>query len=65
MYYFPQIRGLEGRAGMVAIVDLDDSLNLTKLADGLNKALPSYARPQFIRIVRKVDMTGKQKLHFL
>jgi solute carrier family 27 fatty acid transporter 1/4 len=60
MYYFPQVRGSEGRAGMAAIVDQDDSLNLTTLAEGLNKALPSYARPLFIRIVRKVDMTGKQ-----
>ena len=65
MYYFPQVRGLEGRAGMAAIVDHDGSLNLAKLADGLKKALPPYARPLFIRIVRKVDMTGKQELQFL
>jgi len=56
---------LEGRAGMAAIVDHDGSLNLTKLADGLKKTLPSYARPLFIRIVRKVDMTGEQELQFL
>jgi hypothetical protein len=61
MYYFPQVRGFEGRAGMAAIVDLDDSLNLMTLAEGLKKSLPSYARPMFIRIVRKVDMTGKQE----
>jgi solute carrier family 27 fatty acid transporter 1/4 len=60
MYYFPQVRGSEGRAGMAAIVDQDGSLNLVKLAEGLKKALPFYARPMFIRIVRKVDMTGKQ-----
>lgn len=65
MYYFPQVQGMEGRAGMAAIVDLDDSLNLATLAEGLKKALPSYARPLFIRIVRKVDMTGKQELQFL
>ena len=65
MYYFSQVRGLEGRAGMAAIVDHDGSLNLAKLTDGLNKALPSYARPLFIRVVRKVDMTGKQELQFL
>jgi len=50
---------------MAAIVDHDGSLNLAKLTDGLNKALPSYARPLFIRVVRKVDMTGKQELQFL
>ena len=60
MYYFPQVQGSEGRAGMAAIVDHDGSLNLAKLADGLKKELPSYARPLFIRIVRNVDTTGKQ-----
>jgi solute carrier family 27 fatty acid transporter 1/4 len=58
MYHYPQVRGLEGRAGMAAIVDQDDTLNITGLADGVKKALPSYARPQFIRILRKVDLTG-------
>ena len=56
---------MEGRAGMVAIVDHDGSLNLTKLAEGLKMTLPAYARPLFIRIVRKVDLTGKQELQFL
>jgi hypothetical protein len=50
---------------MAAVVDHDDSLNLATLAEGLKKALPSYARPLFIRIVRRVDMTGKQELQFL
>jgi solute carrier family 27 fatty acid transporter 1/4 len=50
---------------MAAIVDHDGSLNLAKLADGLKKALPLYARPLFIRIVRKVDMTGEHELQFL
>jgi hypothetical protein len=65
VYYFPQVQGSEGRAGMAAIVDHDGSLNLTALAEGMKKALPSYARPLFIRVVRKVDMTGKQGLQFL
>lgn len=46
---------------MAAILDQDDTLNLTTLADGVKKALPAYARPQFIRILRKVDMTGRIK----
>lgn len=58
MYHCPQVRGLEGRAGMAAILDQDNTLNITALADGVKKALPSYARPQFIRILRKVDLTG-------
>jgi len=52
------VRGAEGRAGMAAILDQDDTLNLTTLADGVQKALPAYSRPQFIRILKKVDMTG-------
>jgi hypothetical protein len=44
---------------MAAILDQHDNLNITALADGVKKVLPSYARPQFIRILRKVDMTGR------
>lgn len=51
---------MEGKAGMTAILDQDDTLNLTTLADGMKKALPAYARPQFVRVLRKVDMTGKK-----
>jgi solute carrier family 27 fatty acid transporter 1/4 len=44
---------------MVAILDQHENLNITAFADGVKKSLPSYARPQFIRILRKVDLTGK------
>ncbi|XP_069674178.1 long-chain fatty acid transport protein 4-like isoform X1 [Periplaneta americana] len=60
--YGVEVRGMEGRAGMAAIVDQDDTLDLKTLAEGVTKALPSYARPQFIRIMRKVDLTGTFKL---
>jgi solute carrier family 27 fatty acid transporter 1/4 len=43
---------------MAAVLDQHDNLNISALADGVKKVLPSYARPQFIRILRKVDMTG-------
>lgn len=56
--YFLKIRGQEGRAGMAAILDPDNSLDLTHLAKEITKVLPSYARPIFIRILRKMDMTG-------
>jgi solute carrier family 27 fatty acid transporter 1/4 len=58
MYHCPQVGSNEGRAGMAAILDQDGTLNITALADGVKKALPSYARPQFIRILRKVELTG-------
>lgn len=63
MFYFPiQIPNLEGRAGMAAILDVDNTVDLEELAAGLNKLLPSYARPQFVRLLNKVDMTGTFKL---
>lgn len=53
---------LEGRAGMAAILDADNTVDLVALADGVRKLLPNYARPQFIRLLTKVDMTGTFKL---
>lgn len=53
-----QIRGQEGRAGMAAILDPDRTTDFKVLAQGIRKALPSYARPLFIRILSKVDLTG-------
>lgn len=43
---------------MAAISDKDNTLDLTRLANGLRKELPVYARPLFIRAVRDVEMTG-------
>ncbi|XP_067001453.1 long-chain fatty acid transport protein 4 [Anabrus simplex] len=60
--YGVEIRGLEGRAGMAAIVDEDGTLDLKVLAEGVMQCLPSYARPQFIRLLSKVDMTGTYKM---
>lgn len=53
-----QIRGHEGRAGMAAILDPEESLNFKQLADGMKKVLPAYARPIFIRTLKELDMTG-------
>lgn len=60
--FLRQIPNLEGRAGMAAILDPTGSLDLTQLAAGLCRVLPSYARPQFVRLLTKVDMTGTFKL---
>ncbi|KAG5896525.1 hypothetical protein JTB14_020498 [Gonioctena quinquepunctata] len=60
--YGTEIRGQEGRAGMVAILDPDGGVDLKKLIEGLRKTLPSYARPIFVRILKKLDMTGTYKL---
>ncbi|KAJ8679470.1 hypothetical protein QAD02_015257 [Eretmocerus hayati] len=60
--YGVQVPGMEGRAGMAAIVDPDSLLDFKALAEGLDKALPSYARPIFLRIVKELELTGTFKL---
>lgn len=50
--------GNEGKAGMVAIYDPENSTNLKELARKLKKVLPSYAVPRFIRILSELPMTG-------
>ncbi|XP_043476759.1 long-chain fatty acid transport protein 4-like isoform X1 [Leptopilina heterotoma] len=60
--YGVQVPGIEGRAGMAAIVDPDCLLDFKALAEGLDKALPSYARPIFLRIVKELEMTSTFKL---
>lgn len=45
---------------MAAIQNPDNTLDLTTLASGLAKSLPSYARPLFVRVLNKIDMTGKK-----
>nr|CAD7205995.1 unnamed protein product [Timema douglasi] len=60
--YSAHVQGMEGRAGMVAILDPDESLNLRNLAESIKKCLPSYARPLFVRALQRVDVTGTYKL---
>ncbi|XP_015370399.1 PREDICTED: long-chain fatty acid transport protein 4-like [Diuraphis noxia] len=60
--YGVEVPNSEGRAGMAAIVDKDNTLDVSTLSDGLQKALPSYARPLFIRKLNEVEMTGTYKL---
>ncbi len=54
-----QVPGAEGRAGMAAIVEPQEGLDLDTFARSLKQQLPSYAIPQFLRIVKQVDMTGE------
>lgn len=60
--YGIEIPNTEGRAGMAAILDVDQSVDLDELATGLKNVLPAYARPLFIRLLSKIDMTGTFKL---
>ncbi|KAK6618734.1 hypothetical protein RUM43_013125 [Polyplax serrata] len=60
--YGVEVPNVEGRAGMVAILDTDNTLNLDGLDENLKKMLPAYARPLFVRIIEKVPLTGTYKL---
>ncbi|XP_011494913.1 PREDICTED: long-chain fatty acid transport protein 4 isoform X2 [Ceratosolen solmsi marchali] len=60
--YGVEVYGIEGRAGMAAIYDVHGSLNIEKLATDIKEQLPVYARPQFIRILTNLDLTGTFKL---
>ncbi|XP_020286096.1 long-chain fatty acid transport protein 4-like [Pseudomyrmex gracilis] len=52
----------EGKAGMAAIYDPENSLDLKHLQEKLKQTLPTYARPRFLRILSDLPMTGTFKL---
>ncbi|XP_054733869.1 long-chain fatty acid transport protein 4-like [Anastrepha obliqua] len=52
----------EGRAGMAAIYDPERQVELERFTEDISKMLPAYARPQFIRFLTKIDLTGTYKL---
>lgn len=51
--------GMEGKAGMAAIVDENQNTNLNEFASKLKEMLPPYARPVFLRLCKEVETTGK------
>ncbi|SPP73682.1 long-chain fatty acid transport protein 1 isoform X1 [Drosophila guanche] len=60
--YGVSIPQTEGRAGMAAIYDPTREVKVELLGQELAKVLPNYARPQFLRFLRKIDLTGTFKL---
>ncbi|KAI4486758.1 hypothetical protein M0804_006128 [Polistes exclamans] len=60
--YGVEVHGAEGRVGMAAICDENNTLNLKQLSADIKDQLPFYARPQFLRILSKVDLTSTFKL---
>jgi fatty-acyl-CoA synthase len=60
--YGVQVPGRDGRAGMADIVT-DGTLNLAAFREHLVKRLPDYARPVFLRIRPRIEVTAtfKQK----
>lgn len=60
--YGVEIPHCEGKAGMAAIVDPDNQLDLEQLSAGIKGALPAYARPLFVRVMPSVPMTSTFKV---
>ena len=58
--YGVKIGKFDGRAGMAAITP-GDGFKIDGLRDYLNRELPSYARPLFIRIAPAIETTGTFK----
>lgn len=57
--YGVEIPGAEGRAGMAAITDKEDKIDLQTVVSQCSIQLPSYAMPIFIRKLKQMDLTGK------
>src|SRR3984885_1957556 len=54
------VPGTEGSAGMAALVT-DRTLDFVELRHHLRRRLPSYARPLFLRLKDRIDVTGTFK----
>ncbi|XP_046527580.1 long-chain fatty acid transport protein 1 isoform X4 [Equus quagga] len=60
--YGVAVPGVEGKAGMAAIVDPHGQLSPNALYQELQKVLAPYARPIFLRLLPQVDTTGTFKI---
>uniref|UniRef100_A0A3Q4G7U2 long-chain-fatty-acid--CoA ligase n=1 Tax=Neolamprologus brichardi TaxID=32507 RepID=A0A3Q4G7U2_NEOBR len=60
--YGVSVPGVEGKAGMAAIAQEGNQLDLDAFLIGVQRALPSYARPVFLRFMPSVDTTGTFKI---
>ncbi|GLD60833.1 long-chain fatty acid transport protein 1-like protein [Lates japonicus] len=60
--YGVSVPGVEGKAGMAAIAHAGGQFDLSAFLIAIQKALPSYARPVFLRLMPSVDTTGTFKI---
>ncbi|XP_054460672.1 long-chain fatty acid transport protein 1-like [Anoplopoma fimbria] len=60
--YGASVPGVEGKAGMAAIAHAGGQFDLDAFFIAVQKALPSYARPVFLRLMPSVDTTGTFKI---
>ncbi len=62
--YGVEVPSADGRAGMAALVlnEGTDKLDVASFSAHINKELPAYARPVFLRIQPEIDVTGTFKM---
>ncbi|XP_034451524.1 long-chain fatty acid transport protein 1-like [Hippoglossus hippoglossus] len=60
--YGVSVPGVEGKAGMAAIAPAGGPFDIDAFTITVQKALPSYARPVFLRLMPSVDTTGTFKI---
>jgi fatty-acyl-CoA synthase len=58
--YGVAVPGTEGAAGMAALV-ADGEVDFAELRRHLRRRLPSYARPLFLRLMDRIELTGTFK----
>jgi len=63
--YGVDVPGVEGKAGMAAIVEDAAKFDLDSFLKRLKAELPSYAIPLFVRLVNTLDITGTFKFRKL
>ena len=59
--YGVEVTGSEGRAGMIAVAKQHD-IDFVQFGKEVQKRLPSYAVPLFVRLVDKLEYTGTSKI---
>uniref|UniRef100_A0A3Q3GIK5 Very long-chain fatty acid transport protein n=1 Tax=Labrus bergylta TaxID=56723 RepID=A0A3Q3GIK5_9LABR len=60
--YGVAVPGVEGKAGMASIADTTGNFDFDGFLQSVQRALPPYARPVFLRISPHVDTTGTFKI---
>jgi fatty-acyl-CoA synthase len=58
--YGVAVEGQEGRAGMASLV-VGEGFDLKAFTDAVDAALPTYARPLFLRLQPEIETTGTFK----
>ena len=58
--YGVTVEGAEGRAGMAGLV-VDKDFDVSTLAEHVERELPAYAQPVFLRILPQIEVTGTFK----